>query len=127
MYLLTINVYTNSHEYNLNCYSNAIQIISAKATLPTYDSTSQPDYILKFNGSYSSIVPSEIQASVYNYISKYGISMAGMSCYSGSVHVSFYSSNTNKVLISSLITSGITVSTSLTFNSITVGSTTYTC
>jgi len=126
MYVLSIQVYTTDNMYSSQCYSNPIQIIQSTTRI-SYDSSDTPDYIMKFNGSYSSIIPADIKANVYNYMSNYGLTIGGISCYSGSVYVSFYSSDTNVALITSLISSGLIVSKSLSFQSITVGSVTYSC
>ena len=126
MYVLAIRVYTTDNLYSSQCYSNPIQIIKSSVQI-SYDSTTTPDYIIKFNGSYNSINPAEIKANVYNYMSNYNLTIGGISCYSGSVYVSFYSSDINAALITSLISSGLIVSTSLSFQSITVGSVTYSC
>lgn len=128
MYLTTISVYTdNSNDFNFNCYSNPIQIRSADSQLVSYDSNSRPDYIIKFNGSYNSINPSEIKASVYNFMISNGIKIGGISCYSGSVYVAFYSSDTNSNLINKLINNGLIISSSLSFVSATIGGVTYIC
>jgi hypothetical protein len=125
MYIILISVSTTDHEYKSQCYSNPIQIISG--SIPSYDKTTQPDYILKFNGNYSSINPAEIKANVYNYFAMNGISLAGMSSYSGSVYITFYSLNRNTTLINALISNGLNISSSLAFSSIHVDGSTYTC
>lgn len=126
MYVIRIQVNTLDNDYNLQCLSNPIQI-KKSTTLISYDSSLQPDYMLKFNGDYNSIEPSDIKANVYNYFANNNITVGGISSYSGSVIVVFYSSDSNPVVISSLASSGLTISPNLTFASITVGSTTYTC
>jgi hypothetical protein len=125
MYIILISVSTTGHEYKSQCYSNPIQII--KGSIPSYDKTTQPDYTLKFVGNYSSINPAEIKANVYNYFAMNGISLAGMSSYSGSVYITFYSLNRNTTLINALISNGLNISSSLTFSSINVDGSTYTC
>ena len=127
MYVTTLNVYTDNNDYNFQCYSNPIQIKTKKSTIPIYDSSKQPDYIIKFNGSYDSINPVEIKASVYNYMNSYGLNIGGMSCYSGSVYVAFYSTDSSVSLINNLILSGLNISSSLTFVSASVSGTSYTC
>lgn len=126
MYLLSIIVATSGNEYSSQCYSNSIQI-KEKTVAISYDSSTQPDYIIKFNGSYSSINPAEIKASVYNYMASYGLKIGGMSCYAGSVYVAFYSTDSNLSLIDTLLAQGINVSSSLVFVSAAIGTTIITC
>lgn len=127
MYFISILVYSTNNDYNLKCYSNAIQIISAIGMLPTYDSTSQPDYTIKFNGQFSSINPVEIKTKVYNYMTTYGINIGGIKCYAGSVIVAFYSTDTNTQLINSLTSGGLNISSNLVFVSANIGGTMYNC
>lgn len=127
MYLISITVATLNNEFNLQCYSNLIQIVKSISLLKTYSTDTEPDYTLKFNGNYNEINPDEIKASVYNYISNYGINIAGINAYAGSVIVTFYSDDTSAGLLNQLISSGLNVSSSLTFVSITSGGQTFTC
>ena len=129
MYIISIRVATASNLFSLKCISNPIQILAPSTSLISYDSTTQPDYILKFNGDFSSIVPAEIKANVYNYVlNNYGLSMAGMNCYSGSVYVTFYSStSSSRPLIIALISGSLRISSNLTFVSVTANGVTYTC
>lgn len=127
MYLISIKVFTPNQEYNLNCYSNPITIRSSTVQAQTYDSSSTPDYSIKFDGNYSAINPNEIIANVYNYINSYGVNVNGIKAYAGSVYVVFYSSDSNPTLINTLIAQGINVSSALKFVSASVNGVTYTC
>ena len=127
MYMISINVATTNNDYNFQCYSNLIQIIKSTTVLKTYSSETEPDYTLKFNGNYNDINPAEVKASVYNYISSYGINIAGINAYSGSVYITFFSSDTSASLMNQLIANGLTISPSLTFVSITSGGQTFSC
>ena len=126
MYVINIEVNTLGNEYTLKCLSNPIQIIKSTTQI-SYDSSQKPDYLVKFNGDYNSIEPSEIKANVYNYFSNYNITVGGISSYSGSVYVVFYSTDTNTALITELVSNGLVVSPNLKFASITIGSVTYNC
>lgn len=127
MYLLSVSVSTTNNEFSSQCFSKPIQIKAATAVIPSFDSGTQPEYIIKFNGSYSSINPAEIKANVYNYISNHGVNIGGMSCYAGSVYVTFYSSDSSSTLVSSLISAGLNISSSLAFVSASINGNTYTC
>ena len=59
-------VATASNLFSLKFISNPIQKLALSTSLISYDSTTQPDYILKFNGDFSSKVPAEIKTNVYN-------------------------------------------------------------
>ena len=127
MYLISITVASTNNEYSLQCYSNLIQIKQAKAVLKSYSSEVEPDYVLKFNGNYSQIDPNEIKANIYNYISDYGVNIAGITSYPGSVFVAFYSDDSSDTLINQLIAAGINISSSLTFVSISLNGNTFIC
>lgn len=113
MYLLTFNVSTANDEYNFACVSNAITVTTAA---PTYDVTLPPNYVIKYEGDYNAIDPNEIKANVYNFMTAYNISVAGVNTYSGSVYVTFYSSDFSSSLSDSLGTRGLSVDPNLRFS-----------
>ena len=85
MYLLAFNVKTNNNEFNLKCTSKRITVKLASSSLPTYKAdpslTSEPNYIIKYDGTFSSIVPDEVTSNMYNYMAKYGVSVVGIKAY----------------------------------------------
>ena len=115
MYLLTFQVRANTGEYDFNCFSQAITITKSNAVAYTYDPTQAPNYILKYEGDYSAIDPEEIKASVYNYMYGYNVTVAGVSTYSGSVYITFYSPSSSQSLMDTLTAQGLPVSTHLVF------------
>lgn len=62
------------------------------------------------------IEPNEVKANVYNFMSGYNISLAGVTVYSGSVYISFYSGSSSNSLIDTLIAAGLTVDPNLQFS-----------
>ena len=66
---------------------------------------------------------------MYNYITSFGINMAGISCwpYTNQVYVSFYSKDFRSLLMESIVSSGLNVSQYLSFNSITFEKQNFTC
>lgn len=127
MYLILFKVFTNNKEYSSECFSNPITIKSATAVTTSSTTGTQPDYLLKFNGNYSSINPNEIMANVYNYMSSFNLEIKDISCYSGSVYVAIYSSDYSSTLLKSLATNGLNISSSLVFVSALVDGNTYQC
>jgi len=115
MYLLTFQVRTRSADYDFNCFSQAITITKPSAPAFTYDPTQAPNYILKYDGDYSAIEPEEIKANVYNFMSAYDVTVAGVATYSGSVYVTFYSPSSSQSLMDTLVAQGLPVSTHLVF------------
>lgn len=113
MYLLTFNVSTANDEYNFACFSNAITVTTV---VPTYDVTLPPNYVIKYEGDYNVIDPNEVKANVYNFMRDYNISVAGVNTYSGSVYVTFYSSDFSSSLSDSLSTRGLSVDPNLRFS-----------
>lgn len=127
MYLIKFNVSTNDNSYNSECYSNLITIKQADSTTDVSSPNSSPDYLLKFKGNFSSINPNEIVANVYNYVTNFNLKIQNITCYAGSVYVAIFSSNYNPDLLTSLSTSGLNISSSLTYASVTFDGTTFSC
>ena len=127
MYLLKFSVYTSNHDYNFTCLSQSITILHSTQTLPTYTVGSNPDYLLKFEGNYSNIEPEEIKASVYNYMNMNNVGVAGITVYSGSVYVVFYSSDTSSAVNNLLSTTGLKIDSTLQFAYATIFDETLNC
>ena len=127
MYLFHLSITTTDNAMSSSCYSNPLIVKGASYTLPTYTAGSAPTHILKFNGNYSSIVPEIMQACVYNFASGYGVAMSGMSVYSGSIYVSYYTDTTSTSYLNAIASGGISVSGAGTLTTYTVDGTTYTC
>lgn len=130
MYVLEIKIKTNdNNDYESICYSNSIQILASKVKQIDYDPNITPEYIAIFDGYFNSIIPSKIESIMYNYITSFGINMAGISCwsYTNQVYVSFYSKDFRSLLMESIVSSGLNVSQYLRFNSITFEKQNFTC
>jgi len=131
MYVLAMNVSTNDNEYQSICYSNSIKILasSSKVINQIYDSNVTPEYIARFDGDFNSIIPAEIEAIMYNYISSYGINMAGISCwpYLNQVYISFYSKDFRSLLMQNIVSNGLNISHNLNFVSISFENQNFTC
>ena len=127
MYLLTFRVYTSSGEYDFNCFSQAITVKLANIALPTYDASSPPNYVLKYEGDYNAIEPEEVKANVYNFMTGYNISVAGVNTYSGSVYITFYSDDSSSSLIDTLVAAGLTVDPNLVYSYASINNTVINC
>ena len=127
MYLLKFSVYTSNSDYNFTCFSQSITILHSTQTLPTYTAGTAPNYLLKFAGNYSAIEPEEVKANVYNFMSINNVGVGGITVYSGSVYVAFYSSDSSSTLNSLLSTSGLTIDPTLKFAYATIFGQTINC
>ncbi len=131
MYLLAFNVKTAGNEFNFKCISKQIIIKEKGVDLPTYTAdptlTTEPNYILKFEGDYSEIVPGEVKANLYNFMANYNIDVSGITVYSGSVYTSFYSDSTSSSLINTLTTRGVELDSKLRFSHATVNDRVVSC
>ena len=127
MYLLKFSVYTSNFDYKFTCFSQSITILKSTQTLPTYTAGTAPDYLLKFAGNYSAIEPEEVKANVYNFMSINNVGVGGITVYSGSVYVAFYSSDSSSTLNSLLSTSGLTIDPTLKFAYATIFGQTINC
>ncbi len=127
MYLLSVRVYTTGNEFTSQCYSNPITVVKSLTSLTN---SSKPNYLLKYRGDFSSLTPqnkSEIQANTFNFMSMNNITVNNIQIYSGSVYIVFFSADNNTELISELAKRGLTISTLISFDSITVNGETFIC
>ena len=127
MYLLKFSVYTSNLDYNFTCFSQSITILHPTQTLPTYTPGTAPSYVLKFAGNYSEIEPDEVKANVYNFMSMHNVGVGGITVYSGSVYVTFYSSDSSTTVNSVLSTSGLIIDPTLKFAYATIFGITINC
>ncbi len=132
MYLLAFNVRTRGNEFNFKCLSKKITVKQAGVPLPTFKADPQmtslpPNYILKFEGDYSTIVPEEVKANLYNFMAGYNVSVAGIRAYSGSVYVSFYSDSASSSLVDIIASKGLEVDSNLRFAYATINDGVITC
>ena len=127
MYMLIFQVGTTNKNYNFNCFSNEITILKTGTSLQSYVVGSPPNYILKFNGNYSNIVPGEVHSKVYNLMSAYNVSVAGITSYSGSVMITFYSTDISGSLLSQIVSGGINLGSDLTFSQLSLNNVVYNC
>ena len=127
MYLLTFKVISIDGAYTLNCLSKAITVTAETATQMRYSTDSAPNYTFKFEGEYDSIESDEVKANLYNFMTGYEIDVGSIQVYSGSVYVSFYSSDTNSDLVNTLISAGLTVDPNLQFSYASIDGNTVQC
>lgn len=113
MYVLTFAVKTLNNEYSFSCFSKYIEI---RAAALTYDATQAPNYVLKYEGDFNKINAAEVAANVYNYMAGYNVSVAGVSVVSGSVYITFYSSDSSTNLIDTLLAAGLAVDPNLVYS-----------
>ncbi len=127
MYLLSVRVYTTGNEFTSQCYSNPITVVKSLTSLTN---SLKPNYLLKYQGDFSSLTPqnkSEIQANTFNFMSMNNITVNNIQIYSGSVYIVFFSADNNTELINELAKRGLTISTLISFDSITVNGDTFIC
>ena len=137
MYLLTFNVFTpNSTKNNFKCFSKAITVAPS---IPSYDPTSPPNYLFKFIGDINQIGKlfsilkqflnwfnlnfirfnkdtGEVKANAYNFFVSHNVNVAGISVFSGSVYITFYSDDTSTTLYETLVASGLAIDPNLKYS-----------
>lgn len=126
MYLIRFKIWSSNDEFEFMCFSKVITVVEALSALD-YSTDIPPNYVLKFDGDFNGIDESSVKANLFNFMLNYGVIMAGMNVYSGSVYVSGYSSSVSNNITDTLTASGLTVDPRLSFSYISINDELFNC
>jgi hypothetical protein len=126
MYLIRFKIWSSNDEFEFMCFSKVITVVDTLSALD-YSTDTPPNYVLKFDGDYSEIDVSSVKANLFNFMLNYGVLMAGMNVYSGSVYVSGYSSGISNNITDLLTASGLEIDPRLSFSYISVNDQLFNC
>ena len=119
MYILTFSISSSDNSFVFNCYSKTIMIVN-ELSQATYSPNVPPNYIFKFDGDYSAIDVDNAKSNIFNFALKYGVVLAGLEAYSGSVYISGHSSTASSNMSSLLASSGVVIDPNMRFTYISV-------